>query len=195
MFNDDKESAATEEERVVEAAPSEDETISKLQAEIDEQKTKNLLLLAEMENTRKRMQREKIEMNRFSVENVIADFLAPIDQMEQALSFAGTMSGEVKNWATGFQMILGQFKEVLSQNGITAYKSEGEQFSPHKHEAVETEVSDNHPEGYILKEFVKGYMSGDRVVRVARVKIAKKPAQIETQEEDISAPEMHPDES
>lgn len=136
-------------------------------------------LLAEVENTRKRMQKEKHEMTRFAVENVISEILLPIDTLENALGFTEQMSEEVKTWAKGFEMILAQFKEILSQHNIVPFHSEGQMFDPHKHEAVEVEETADHPDGTILHEFLKGYKSGDRVLRAARVKVAKPPAQEE----------------
>jgi molecular chaperone GrpE len=96
--------------------------------------------------------------------------------MENALKFVETMSEEVRNWAMGFQMILGQFKEVLHTNGITPFASEGMRFDPSRHHAIETEESEDIPEGTILKEFVKGYTSKERTVRPARVKVAIAPS-------------------
>jgi molecular chaperone GrpE len=144
--------------------------------ELKECKDKYLRLLAEMENMRKRMQKEKQESVRFAIDNVIADFLGPLDNLENALGFAEKMSEETRNWAMGFQMILNQFKEVLSNNGVVTFKSEGTSFDPHKHEAVETEETTKHKEGTVIKEFVRGYKSGERIVRPARVKVAKAPA-------------------
>jgi molecular chaperone GrpE len=137
-------------------------------------KDKYLRQLAEMENMRKRMAREKEEMIRFGIENAITDFLPVIDQLEQALRFAEAGSSEVKNWAMGFQMILSQFREALHNHGITTYHSEGNLFDPAYHEAVEVEATDDVPEGVILQEFTKGYKSPTRVIRPARVKVAKK---------------------
>ncbi len=136
-------------------------------------KDKYFRALAEMENARKRMLKEKQETARFAIENVIADFITPMDNLENALNVAKTMSEEVQNWATGFTMILSQFKDVLQQNGVASYNSEGEFFDPYLHEAVETEETAEHPEGLILQEFVRGYKCGDRVIRPARVKVAK----------------------
>lgn len=141
--------------------------------EVIDYKDKYLRLLAEMENTRKRMQKEKLETMRFAIDNALAEIIVPMDSLENALKAAAQMTGEVKNWAMGFEMILSQFKDVLHQNGITAFVSEGQLFDPHLHEAVETEESDEASEGTILKEFVKGYRCGDRVIRPARVKVAK----------------------
>jgi molecular chaperone GrpE len=151
----------------------------------EDYKDKYFRQLAEMENMRKRMAREKQEMIRFGVDDAIGEFIPVIEQFENALRFADQASGEVKNWATGFQMFLLQFKEVLSSHGITTYDSEGKLFDTTLHEAVEVLETTEVPEGMILQEYTKGYKSSARVIRPARVKVAKKPA--ETAE--TSAPE------
>lgn len=148
---------------------------SSVEDELKECKDKYLRLLAEMENTRKRLQKEKVEMTRFAVENVVIEILTPMDNLENALKFTDQMSKETSQWAMGFQMILTQFKEVLSNNGVVGFDSEGAFFDPHKHQAIETEETEDCAEGTILKEFIRGYRSGERTVRPARVKIAKKP--------------------
>lgn len=137
-------------------------------------KDKYLRLLADTENTRKRMLKEKQDMVRFGIENILGEILGPMDNLENALKHAENLSGELKNWALGFQMILAQFKEVLTQNGVAPFVSEGEKFDSTRHEAVEMEETDQAPEGMILKEFVKGYSRGDHIIRPARVRVAKK---------------------
>jgi molecular chaperone GrpE len=145
---------------------------NKLEEEVKEYKDKYLRVLAEMDNTRKRLQKEKQEMTRFAVENVVAEILLPIDNLENALKFTENLSDEMKMWAQGFQMILGQFKEVLSNHGVTPFHSQGTLFDPNLHHAIETEETSDQPEGMILQEYVKGYRCGDRTVRPARVKVA-----------------------
>src|SRR5579872_6417717 len=93
-------------------------------------KDKYLRALAEQENMRKRVQKEKQEMARFGIENAISEFLPAIDNFENALRFAANASGEVKTWATGFEMLLSQFKEVLHNHGIVSFHSEGNTFDP-----------------------------------------------------------------
>lgn len=110
--------------------------LDSLKKELADCKDKYLRVLAESENARKRLQKEKQETIQYAVQNVIVDFLNPIDHMENALKFAQQMSDEVKHWATGFQMILTQFKDVLSNNGVAPFASEGKPFDPHRHEAV-----------------------------------------------------------
>jgi molecular chaperone GrpE len=152
-------------------------------------KDKYLRLLADVENTRKRMLKEKQDMVRFGIENILGEILGPMDNLENALKHAENLSGELKNWAMGFQMILAQFKDVLAQNGVASFVSEGQRFDSARHEAVEMEETDKVPEGMIIKEFVKGYCRGDHIIRPARVKVAKKLTTKEEGEQDESKEE------
>jgi molecular chaperone GrpE len=139
-------------------------------------KDKYFRALADQENMRKRIQKEKQEMARFGIENAISEFLPAIDQFENALRFAESASGEVKNWAMGFEMLLSQFKEVLHSHGIVSFHSEGNTFDPQFHEAVEIVETTEHPDGIVMHEYAKGYKSALRTIRPARVKVAKHPA-------------------
>jgi molecular chaperone GrpE len=150
-----------------------DEELKGLQKEIVEYKDKYLRLLADSDNARKRLQKERQEMTRYAVESLIVDFLRPLDNFENALRFAQEMSDEVRNWAFGFQMILAQFKDILAQHGVTAIDSVGKPFNPHDHEAIEMVESTTQPPGTVIEESVRGYKMGDRTIRAARVKVAK----------------------
>lgn len=141
--------------------------------ELAEYKDKYLRLLADMENSRKRMQKERQELTQYAIEQVIADFLHPLDNLENALKFAEQASTELRNWAAGFNMILGQFRDVLANQGVTAVKSIDTIFDPNVHEAVENIETDDKAPGTIVEECVKGYKIGDRTIRPARVKVAK----------------------
>ncbi len=148
-----------------------------IKEELSECKDKYLRVLAESENARKRLQKEKQEMIQYALQGLIVDFLTPIDCMENALKFTQQMPEEVKNWAIGFQMILGQFKEVLSMNGVIPFASEGHPFNPDRHEAVESVIRTDLPPGTIIEENLRGYLMGDRTIRPARVKVSKLPEQ------------------
>ena len=108
-----------------------------------------------------------------------------MDNFEAALGFTDQMSDETKNWAKGFEMILSQFKDVISNHGFTPFQAEG-MFDPHLHEALEVEESNDHPDGTILKQFQRGYKCGTRVVIPARVKVAKQPVKEENQTEETN---------
>ncbi len=150
-----------------------DEELKRLHNEAMEYKNKYLRLLAENENTKKRWEKERQEFAKRSKELIITDFLHPIDSLESALGFAKEMSEEVSNWALGFKMILTQLKDVLVNHGVVAIQSKGKLFDPHMHEAIEVVDAEDVPAGTVLEEFVRGYRMGDRVIRPARVKVAK----------------------
>lgn len=146
-----------------------------VQKELRECQEKYVRLLADSENARKRMQKEKQDLTKYAVENVLVEFLHPLDSFRKALSIAESMSSEVKNWALGFEMILAQFKQVLTEHGIVEYDSYGKKFDPHLHEAVDIIESTEHTPGIVIEECVRGYKMGDRILRVARVKVSKLP--------------------
>lgn len=189
----DKEAKGQEEEEIKaedfqeEPEPKEvvitDIELEALKEEAQEFKNKYLLQVAESENARKRLQKEKEDLMKYAVENVIGDFLKPLDQFENALSFAEAGSDEVRNWAIGFKMILEQFKEVLSENGVKAFDAKGE-FDPHMHEALEMVETDEVKAGMILEQLSKGYKMGDRLIRPAKVKVAKAPSKKEEKEQE-----------
>jgi len=156
--------------------------LTSLRKEVQDCKDKYLRLLAESENTRKRLQKEREDFTKYAIGDVISEFLHPMDSFEKALKFAETMSSEVKNWAFGFEMILAQFKQVLQNHGIIEFESLGKPFDPHFHDGVESVETDEHEPGFVVFEFVKGYKMGDRVIRPARVKVSKAPSPISSEE-------------
>ena len=176
----DEEPKEVEEEKKEPVIEEIDET-ELLKQQVKEEQEKYLRSLADMENSRKRMQKEKHDTTRFAVENVITEFLAPLDNFENALSFAHQASEETQNWAKGFEMILVQFKDILTGHKITPFSSEGQTFDPHLHEVLELEETEKHSDGTIIQEFLKGYKCGDRILRPARVKVAKMPRKEEAE--------------
>lgn len=149
--------------------------LEQLRREVAEYKEKYLRMLAESENSHKRLQKERKEMIQYALQNTIIDFLTPIDHMENALKHAKLMSDEVKQWAIGFDMILGQFKDVLANNGVAPFESAGASFDPHRHEAVHVVETEEFTPGTIVSEASRGYLMGERTIRPARVTVAKAP--------------------
>ena len=128
-----------------------------------------------MENTRKRLQQEKHESIAYAIDSMLMDVLAPLDSFEGALAYTENLSPELKSWAQGFKMIANQFKEVLESHGIRSYDSIGHPFDAHLHEAVET--VEGPKDDIVVAEVVKGYKRGDRIIRVAKVKVSKRGAE------------------
>jgi len=149
------------------------ENLKKASSDALEFKDKYFRSLAEMENLRKRLQQEKQDMISYAIDNMLSEFLLPLDNFEGALKFTDNLSDELKNWAHGFKMILSQFKHVLESHGIITFDSLGKKFDPHFHEAIEMVETDSHEEGTVIEEIQKGYRQGERVLRVATVRVAK----------------------
>jgi molecular chaperone GrpE len=161
------------EEQTPEPEPVQIDETEALKNEMQDYKDKYLRALAESDNMRKRLQKEKQEMTSYAISQIVTAFLGPIDHMENALKYTQQMSEEVKHWSLGFQMILTQLKDVLSDQGVQAFESVGQAFDPHLHEAVETETREGINPGIVIEEFVRGYKMGERIIRPARVKVAK----------------------
>lgn len=147
--------------------------MEQLRHEARDYKEKYLRSLADLENARKRLQKERQDIMHYAMEQVICDLLHPIDTLENALKFANQGSSEIQNWACGFEMILTQFRDALANHGVHSFRSEGTHFDPNLHEAVEILESDAYPEGTVVEEFLKGYKLGEKTLRPARVKVAK----------------------
>lgn len=173
------EAAPAEKKRVPVQMHITDIELEELQKEARENKDKYLRILAESENARKRLIKEKQEQIQYSLQNVICDFLTPIDQLEHALKHVNHASNETRQWVIGFEMILSHFKDVLAANNVNPFVSTGTAFDAHLHEAVEMVVTSEHPDGIVVEECMKGYKMGDRVIRPARVKVSKSPEQKE----------------
>lgn len=169
----------TETEKEEESAPPPPEKTEqdKLAEELKECKDKYLRQLAEAENMRKRLQKEKQEMTQYAIGNILADFLGPIDHLENALKHTENSSDEVKHWGLGFKMILNQFKDVLNNNGVKQVEAVGKQFDPHVHEAIEMVETNDVKPGTVVEEFLKGFKLGEKIIRPARVKVAKEPTE------------------
>jgi len=150
-----------------------EQELEQIKNDAETYRDKYLRLLAEADNTRKRLSRESQELIQRAVQNVVLDFLNPIDHLENALRFTEHASEETRHWALGFQMILNQFKDALATQGVVGFDSVGEPFDPHQHEAVEVVPTDEQPPGTVLTESVRGYKMGNKTIRPARVTVSK----------------------
>ena len=155
--------------------PTPESIAEELKAEVQEYKDKYLHALAEIENSRKRLSREKVEAQSYAVQNIVVDLLQPIDLLEQALKHAEEAKGDITTWAKGFEMILEQLHHVLADHGVSSYVSVNQPFDAHLHEAVETVERPDVPDGTVVFEFQKGYRLGGRTIRPARVQVATRP--------------------
>jgi len=146
--------------------------IAEKEKEIAELKDKYLRTLAESENARKRIRQQSDESVRIQRESILRDLLPIIDNLERALAAArdGT---DPKTILDGVQMTVRALLDFLRAQGVTPVASVGQAFDPARHEAVDHVASDAHPPNTVVDEFHRGYQIGERILRPARVSVAK----------------------
>jgi len=149
----------------------------KLLAEAAEYKDKYLRLYAEFENARKRMEREKSEFLRYANQELIADFLDILDDLERSVEAAKANHEDYDAFLKGIEMVMAHVYDLLRKNDVAPIDAKGKMFDPHCHEALMQEERDDVEEGIVVDEFQKGYMLGERVIRTNKVKVAKKKEQ------------------
>ncbi|TSA44892.1 nucleotide exchange factor GrpE [bacterium] len=151
---------------------------NKLNIELDEFKKKADDYLnswkrtaADFENYKKRREKEDRELLQFAQEVTVVKMLPTLESLEQALKLA-PRDEEYQKWSEGVLKIVQQLEKVLLEMGVEKIKTVGEKFDPGQHEAVETIKSEKEP-GIIIEEIQTGYLLNGKVIRPAKVRVAK----------------------
>ena len=150
----------------------------KLKEEVEQLKEEKIRLLAEMENIRKRFEREKVESIKFGSINLARDILSPSDNIERALSAIPEdedHSQSIKNLIDGLKMVQKEFSTILEKNEIKRIESLDKKFDPTHHQAMMEVEKDDVEEGIVVQEIQAGYTMFDRLLRPAMVGVSKKP--------------------
>lgn len=146
---------------------------AKAERELAEMRDKYLRALADLENFRKRSDRETIRQREQERENIIKDLLPVADSLERA---ATAENASTSPWFEGLMAVRRQLDGVLRSYGVDRINvTKGEHFNPVWHEAITTLALPNTPSGVILDVAEPGYKMGDRVVRPARVIVSRSP--------------------
>lgn len=140
--------------------------------EVDRLQDRILRLAAEMENTRKRLEREKSEGICFANESLMRELLEVLDNLERAIQHAESGT-EADILLEGIRMIHKGFLDSLAKFGCKPFESVGETFDPNLHEAVMQQETAGEPENLVLQELQKGYKLNDRLLRPAMVVVSK----------------------
>ena len=162
---------------------SEESEEERLQEEVRTLKEDKIRVLAEMENLRKRFDREKIDSIKYGSVNFARDILSPGDNLERALSAINQEEDHpqsIKNLIEGLKMVQKEFSSALEKNGISKINSMNEKFDPNLHQAMMEVERDDLDEGIVVQEIQTGYMMHDRLLRPAMVGVSKKPKQNNT---------------
>ncbi len=145
-----------------------DAEIATLQAELAELRDRSVRTLADFENYRRRSERERDDLRRYAVADVLRDFLPVVDNLQRALAAGGT----VEDLKLGVELTLRQFQDLLRQRGVTEVPAEGVAFDPAVHEAVTREEDAAVTQPTVVGELQRGYTLNGRLLRPALVRVA-----------------------
>ena len=170
------ESAAAEAENPT--APEQTDSVAEAKREAAEFKDKLLRTLAEMENLRKRTEREVFDARLYGIAGFARDVLAVADNMHRALDAIGPELREgddvkVKALIEGVELTERELLKTLEKNGVKKFSPLGEKFDPNVHQAMYEIPTSDLPAGQVAEVIQAGYMIGDRVLRPAMVAVSK----------------------
>jgi len=160
----------------VDAAPAEGadgDELRRVKAEIDHLREMYLRKLAEFDNYRKRIDRERQELRRTAAEGLVSELLPVLDNFERAVQHAE--ESEPAAFREGVAMIARQFADILQRSGLETIDPTGQRFDPELHEAVQRIEGSEYAPGSIVGVFSRGYLFGGRLIRPAMVAVAVEP--------------------
>jgi len=133
---------------------------------------KMLRAAADLENFKKRAQKEKEEVQRFGIEKLLKDFIPVLDNLDRAIEHAkpGT---DLEGFRQGVVMTRKLFEDTLAKHGVKGFSSKGQPFDPHRHEAMQQVETDALPPNHVHAELLRGFTLNDRLVRPALVMVSK----------------------
>lgn len=179
-----EETVAPEQEAETAAAAVEEDPVARLEAVVAEKEAeakanwdKFLRERADLENLRKRFQKEKEDLFKYGNENIIQEILPSVDNLERALEHA--TDDNASAIIEGVKMTLSMLLAALKKFGATPIEAKGAVFDPAFHQAMAQVETEEQEPNTVVQEFQKGYLLNDRLLRPAMVTVAKKPATAE----------------
>ena len=158
----------------VEELHKEVDEISSEMKELLEFKDKFYYVAAEMENMKKRHERDMQSQIKYGNEKVLKGLLDVVDNLERTMQAIENDEDEkVKNIYIGVDMVKKQFVDVLKDNGLEQIEAEGKIFDPNFHEAMAQQPAEGKEDQEIIQVFQQGYMLNGRLLRAAKVIVAK----------------------
>jgi molecular chaperone GrpE len=143
---------------------------------VKESHERMLRAAADLDNFKKRAQRERDEAQRFGIERLLKDFLPVLDNLDRALEHAQT-SPDLDALVKGVQMTRKQFEDTLGKHGVKGFSALGQPFDPRIHEAMQQKEAADVPPNQVVFEVAKGYFLHERLIRPALVVVSTGTAQ------------------
>ena len=175
----DIDESITQEDDAVESASALDhpsymdleEKLTLAEQKVHENWEKSVRAMAELDNVRRRAEREVANAHRYGLEKLINSLLPVVDSLEQALQLAEKSEDPAMH--EGLELTMKLFLDALAKYDVQQLNPQGEPFDPQQHEAMTMQESADAAPNTVLAVFQKGYMLNDRVIRPARVIVAK----------------------
>ena len=154
-----------------------EQRIGEMQSEIDQLNDKVMRLAAELENTRRRAEREKGEAARYGITSFARDLLSVADNFSRAFDHAPedptAMDPEaLRNFVNGIRMTEKELLTVFERNGVQRISPKGEKFDPNIHQAIAQVPGNGEPKDVVVDVAAPGFIIGDRVIRAAMVTVS-----------------------
>lgn len=162
-------------EEPISESPAPEEPLEK---QLEDMKRRWMMALADMENLRKRLQREKEEARSFAIHSFAKDLIRVTDNLKMALSSCITTEDwpePVKNLLTGIEMTEKELFRIFEQHGIQQVASLGQKFNANHHQAMFEVEDSGEPTGTIVQVLQEGYILNERLLRPALVGVSKGP--------------------
>ncbi len=160
-----------EEDNAPEAENTEEKAEEKTEEKADDGNEKYVRLMAEFQNYKKRVAKEKNDIREYATEKLVMELLPVLDNFERAL--AASAEDDPAGYAKGMELIFTQMVTELQKSGLTEVEAEGQDFDPTKHNAVMTEENEELESGKVSKVLQKGYALNDKVIRPSMVAVTK----------------------
>ena len=151
------------------SSPEENE-LEKLQEEVGLYKDKYLRSVAEMENLKRRHEKQKADAIKFGLESLMKNLLPVLDSFEKSSEVS--KDTVLEDYQSGIEMVKKQLVDVLEKSGLKGFDSKGELFNPELHQAIQKIEDAEVTEETVKEDFQKGYMLNDRLLRAAMVSVS-----------------------
>lgn len=168
----DDPTTVSEDQAADSAPPTPEEKLAAAERQAQENHERFLRAAAELDNFRKRKEREVSDLRKYANQTLLRELLGVVDNLERALA-ASQENGEPEGLTAGVDMTLKELLKIFEQFHVKPIESLQQPFDPNLHEAVMQEPSDAFPANTVLKELQKGYMLRDRLLRPAMVVVSK----------------------
>ena len=172
------ESLETQEEKLEEPQEdvkeeSEESRVKELETRIADLEDKNLRMMAEFDNYRRRTNKEKLELMSTAGERIFKEMLPLVDDFERALEAISHQPSDFSQLSEGVKLIYQKFLSFLDKEGVHAIETEDVDFNTDEHEAVTTFAAGEDKKGKVIDCTQKGYKLGDKVIRFAKVVVGE----------------------